>query len=35
MKGAAMPGAWSVVHLNESVDAEFDALPNDIKAKTP
>lgn len=33
MRGIAVMEKWSVVHLNEAVDAEFDRLPNDIKAK--
>jgi phage-related protein len=28
-----MPDQWRVVHLNETVSAEFDRLPKDIKAK--
>lgn len=28
-----MPDKWIVVHLNATVSAEFDALPNEIKAK--
>jgi phage-related protein len=28
-----MAGKWSVVHLSKAVSAEFDELPNDIKAK--
>ena len=28
-----MADKWAVVHLNQIVSAEFDELPNDIKAK--